>query len=127
MRFAMVMGTTLITVTLALGGVATAEPEWCDDGSPPPNDFRFRPTGIPSEVSSTEWIRSTTSGELDLAAGINTLEGGVAKGMRTALEKAGAKDTGDAPDRDADEERGRSDERGSLRPERSAGRGHSSR
>jgi hypothetical protein len=71
-----------------LGGEALAGPEWCDDGSPPPNDFRFRPTGAPSAGSSTAWLRSTTGGLLNLSLGINTLTGGVAHGMATALANA---------------------------------------
>lgn len=78
----------LVLTMAILGGQAAAGPEWCDSGSPPPNDFRFRPTGLGSFTSSLSWLRSTTSGTLDLAAGVNTLEGGVAKGMRTALEHA---------------------------------------
>jgi len=71
--------------------VALAGPEWCDDGSPPPNDFRFQPTGSASAVSSTSWLKSTTSGTLDLATRTNTLTGGVAKGMLTAILNAGAR------------------------------------
>jgi hypothetical protein len=71
-----------------LGGEALAGPEWCDDGSPPPNDFRLRPTGVPSAGSSTAWLGSTTGGVLILSLGINTLTGGVAHGMTTALEHA---------------------------------------
>lgn len=85
MRVAMVMGATVVALMLALGGTAAAGPEWCDDGSPPPNDWRFRKTGAPSDTSAMSWLRSTTSGVLVLSAGINTLEGGVAKGMRQAL------------------------------------------
>lgn len=100
------------------GGIALAGPEWCDDGSPPPNDWRFRMTGAPSSGSSTAWLNSTTGGTLDLSAGINTLEGGVAKGMLAALERAGAKVTG-RPDARAHPERER-DERAepSERPAR---------
>lgn len=79
---------TLLVTLLALGGPALAGPEWCDDGSPPPNDFRLRPTGTGSATSSMAWLGSTTSGTLDLPAGINTLQGGVAIGMRTALQNA---------------------------------------
>lgn len=71
-----------------MGGTASADPEWCDTGSPPPNDFRLRPTGGGSVDSSTSWLKSTTSGTLDLANGINTLEGGVARGQREALANA---------------------------------------
>lgn len=79
----------LVAMTLvATGGAASADPEWCDIGSPPPNDFRLRPTGPGSFDSSLGWLRSTTGGTLDLAAGVNTLEGGVAHGMRQALAQA---------------------------------------
>ncbi len=78
----------IVGMLLLGGGQALAGPEWCDEGSPPPNDFRFRPTGAQSWVSSTHWLSSTTSGELDLATGVNTLEGGVAKGLREAVEHA---------------------------------------
>lgn len=71
--------------------VAVAGPEWCDDGSPPPNDFRFRPTGTGSAGSSTSWLKSTTGGTIDLKTGLNTLVGGVAHGMRTAIAHAPAK------------------------------------
>lgn len=83
----------------AYATAALAGPEWCDDGSPPPNDWRFRPTGGPSAGSSTSWLRSTTSGTLDLATGVNTLEGGVALGMDTALRHAGTKEPGERPER----------------------------
>lgn len=79
---------------LALGilaltpGVALAGPEWCDSGSPPPNDFRFRMTGAPSARSSMSWLKSTTGGTIELSEEINTLEGGVAKGMMTAIAHA---------------------------------------
>ena len=79
-----------LAILPTLGSQALADPEWCDTGSPPPNDFRFRPTGGPSAGSSTAWLGSTTSGDLYLAQGINTLAGGVAKGMRTALLHAPA-------------------------------------
>jgi hypothetical protein len=80
---------------LALGilalapGVALAGPEWCDDGSPPPNDFRFRPTGPGSAGSATDWLHSTTGGTIDLSVGVNTLVGGVAHGMAEAIAHAG--------------------------------------
>ena len=92
---------TIVAVLLlpAFANSAAAGPEWCDSGSPPPNDFRFRPTGAPSAGSSTSWLNSTTSGELDLEAGINTLEGGVAIGMQTAIEHAGAKEPKPARER----------------------------
>jgi hypothetical protein len=75
----------VMTATLVSGGQALAGPEWCDDGSPPSNDFRHRPTGAGSGGSSLGWLSSATGGELDLAAGVNTLEGGVAHGMAMAL------------------------------------------
>ena len=73
---------------LAMSGSALAGPEWCDDGSPPPNDWRFRPTGPGSAGSTMGWLNSTTGGVIDLPAGINTLTGGVAKGMANAVEHA---------------------------------------
>ena len=78
---------------LAMGGSALAGPEWCDDGSPPPNDWRLRPTGGGSLVAPTNWLHSTTGGVLDLKAGINTLTGGVAYGMATAALNQRAYDT----------------------------------
>jgi hypothetical protein len=30
---------------LGVAGPAGADTEWCDSGSPPPNDFRLQPTG----------------------------------------------------------------------------------
>lgn len=77
-----------LVIMLGSAGVASADPEWCDYGSPPPNDFRLRPTGPGSETSSLGWLASTTGGTLDLANGINTLEGGVAKGMWQALSRS---------------------------------------
>jgi hypothetical protein len=73
---------------LLLGGQALAGPEWCDDGSPPPNDFRLRPTGTGSFTAPTSWLNSTTGGVLLLPEHINTLTGGVARGMAEALENA---------------------------------------
>jgi hypothetical protein len=75
------------------GGQALAAPEWCDAGSPPSNDFGFRPTGTGSATSSTSWIKSTTSGVIDLSLEINTLQGGVASGMAQALTNAQPYDT----------------------------------
>jgi hypothetical protein len=76
-----------------LGGQAAAGPEWCDAGSPPPNDFLFRPTGTGSVTSTMGWLGSTTSGVINLPAGINTLAGGVAHGMDQALLNARPYDT----------------------------------
>lgn len=92
MRIRRALATTTLTLAmlLAFGGAASADPEWCDTGSPPPNDFRLRPTGPGSFTSSLSWLRSTTGGTLDLAAGVNTLEGGVARGMWNALLRARA-------------------------------------
>ena len=75
------------------GGQALAAPEWCDAGSPPSNDFGFRPTGSGSATSSTAWVNSTTSGMIDLSLDINTLQGGVANGMAQALVNARPYDT----------------------------------
>ena len=86
---------TALVIALAMLALApepaAAGPEWCDDGSPPPNDFRFRMTGAPSAGSSTSWLRSTTGGAIDLSAGVNTLVGGVAHGMAQAIVHAGLK------------------------------------
>jgi hypothetical protein len=75
------------------GGQALAAPEWCDAGSPPSNDFGFRPTGVGSATSTMGWLNSTTSGVIDLSLGINTLQGGVATGMAQALANAQPYDT----------------------------------
>lgn len=101
--------TILTTLAVALlmpiaGGAASADVEWCDSGSPPPNDFRFRMTGAPSSTSSMSWLNSTTGGELDLAAGTNTLKGGVAKGMWTAIANAPSAYDTQVKERDDEEE-----------------------
>jgi hypothetical protein len=80
---------------LAAAGGAAAEAEWCDDGSPPPNDFRLQPTGTESATSEPAWLKSTDNGGPLLAAYADTgkvdvsqvsqLEGGVATGMTTAV------------------------------------------
>jgi hypothetical protein len=78
-----------------LAGAAGADAEWCDAGSPPPNDFRLQPTGGGSVGSPPAWLRSTDDGEALLAlyaslglidlSQVATLEGGVATGMGSAL------------------------------------------
>ncbi len=87
------LATALLATALLqlLATTALAGPEWCDDGSPPPNDFRFRTTGAPSDRSSTAWLRSTTSGTLAFSPYSNTLAGGVAHGMEEAIAHAGTK------------------------------------
>ena len=79
-----------------LATTALAGPDWCDDGSPPPNDFRFQQTGAQSYVSSKEWTRSITSGSLSVNGGAYTGDalGGVARGMTTATEHATRKGNG---------------------------------
>lgn len=76
----------------AYAAPALAGPEWCDDGSPPPNDWGFRKTGAQSDVSATSWLRSTSWGFAprpdDIRSAVRTLEGGVARGMATAIEHA---------------------------------------
>jgi hypothetical protein len=78
----------------AAGG-AGAEAEWCDDGSPPPNDFRLQPTGTGSAGSNSGWLKSTdngaplleaygATGQVDVSQ-VGQLQGGVANGMGTAL------------------------------------------
>ena len=89
-RFASAIVIALAMLALA-PEPAAAGPEWCDSGSPPPNDFRFRMTGAPSAGSSTSWLSSTTGGTISLAAGVNTLVGGVAHGMQQAIAHAGLK------------------------------------
>ncbi|HZP96525.1 MAG TPA: hypothetical protein VFC31_09350 [Candidatus Limnocylindria bacterium] len=79
---------------LLLGGPALAGTEWCDNGSPPPNDWRFRQTGGGSVDSPTAWIQSTTGGTLSFDPYVNTLTGGVAHGMTTALAHAPAQHVG---------------------------------
>lgn len=91
MRIPLIIAAAAISLN-ALGAVAAAGPEWCDDGSPPPNDWRFRKTGAPSDTSAMSWLNSTTAGTLSLRAGINTLEGGVADGMRRAMLRAPSQD-----------------------------------
>src|SRR5262245_10778303 len=95
----------LLAGALWLGGAggAAAEAEWCDDGSPPPNDFRLQPTGGYSDLAPPYWLRSTDNGDALLTIYILTgvldvsqvgqLSGGVATGMTTA---AGSTSTADA-------------------------------
>jgi hypothetical protein len=93
-RYLAVAGATVILAVAALP--AGAESEWCDVGSPPPNDFRLQQTGVASSTSSFDWLRSTDNGEAFLAEAketgtldvsqIPTLTGGVAFGMNTALD-----------------------------------------
>lgn len=91
MRIPMTIAAAVISLNV-LGAAAAAGPEWCDDGSPPPNDWVFRKTGAPSDTSAMSWLNSTTAGTLDLTAGINTLAGGVADGMRRAMLRAPSQD-----------------------------------
>lgn len=92
MRRALAASLLAILSLQLLGGVALAFPEWCDDGSPPPNDFGFRKTGSPSSVSKTDWLRSTdwtfTTTWSPRYAKDGDVHGGVAKGMREAIEHA---------------------------------------
>ena len=73
-----------------LAGPALAGPEWCDDGSPPPNDFGFRPTGSGSIVSSTAWVKSTSwlGTTFDRNNDLSSLSGGVVIGMHEAIDHA---------------------------------------
>ncbi len=91
MRRVLVSSVLVIVALQLLGTVALAGPEFCDDGSPPPNDFRFRPTGTGSAGSSTAWVKSTTSGSLTFSPYSNTLVGGVAHGMEEAIHHARTK------------------------------------
>lgn len=90
MRRALATSILAITAMQLLGTAALAGPEWCDDGSPPPNDFRFQRTGAASDRSPKEWLRSTTSGTLSFTSTTYTgdLRGGVAKGMTEAKDHA---------------------------------------
>lgn len=92
MRWLVIVPAVLLALAM-LGGQALAAPEWCDSGSPPSNDFGLRPTGAGSAGSTLGWLNSTTSGVIDVAAGINTLQGGVATGMAQALANARPWDT----------------------------------
>jgi hypothetical protein len=80
---------------LAVTGAAGAEAEWCDTGSPPPNDFRLQPTGEGSATSPPAWLQSTdnggalqatytATGQIDVSQ-VSQLQGGVATGMSTAV------------------------------------------
>jgi hypothetical protein len=80
---------------LAVAGAAGAEAEWCDTGSPPPNDFRLQPTGTGSASSPPAWLKSTdnggallatyaSTGQIDVSQ-VSQLQGGVATGMNTAV------------------------------------------
>lgn len=84
---------------LVIGAVPVlAESEWCDTGSPPPNDFCLRPTGVPSASAPPEWLHSTSGGSAVLAgyqatgsidrSQLATLQGGVANGMAHATANA---------------------------------------
>ena len=85
-------------LALALVGLSAtpvrAEVEWCEDGSPPANDFRLQPTGTASFRAPPYWLRSTdnggalltqylTTGSLDVTK-LSTLSGGVVTGMTHA-------------------------------------------
>ena len=91
----------LSAITLSMGllltfaAPAAAENEWCDDGSPPPNDFRVQATGAPSVTSSFNWLRSIDGGgtiyDAWMASGtdlglLQGTQGGVANGMANAQE-----------------------------------------
>ena len=88
-------------VWLGAAGAAGAA-EWCDDGSPPPNDFRLQPTGTGSATSEPAWLRSTengaamletyrSTGQVDVSQ-VPQLTGGVADGMTTAQTRTSTAD-----------------------------------
>ncbi len=110
----------VVVFSLLLGGTALADPEWCDDGSPPVNDWRLRPTDRHSFDSGTKWLHSTTGGVFDPSAGlpqgVSTLTGGVAHGMTEALEHARPYDT--LPVRDGRERAREHDRRDGANHER---------
>jgi hypothetical protein len=92
--------TVAAALWLGAAGTVAAEAEWCDSGSPPPNDFRLQPTGGGSASSSPAWLKSTNNGGALLASATATgqvdvsqvpqLQGGVANGMNTALQAQAA-------------------------------------
>ena len=88
MRRALMTSVLAVVALQLLATTAFAGLEWCDDGSPPPNDFRFRPTGSGSAGSSTAWLASTSGGTLSFSPYVNTLTGGVAHGMAEAIAQA---------------------------------------
>jgi hypothetical protein len=117
MRITIAVASAAIAVSLLVVSAPALAygPEWCDDGSPPPNDWRFRKTGGPSTTSSMNWLNSTTSGTLDLQSGTNTLQGGVAKGMWTATAHAPSQE--EIEDRDDDERDDEEEEKGEREEE----------
>jgi hypothetical protein len=97
MKRAIVTSVLAVAALQILATAALADSEWCDDGSPPPNDFRFRTTGTGSAGSSTAWLVSTSGGTLSFSPSyVNTLTGGVAHGMAEAIEHAGVKESAPA-------------------------------
>ncbi len=90
MRRAIVVSILALASLQLFATTALAGPDWCDDGSPPPNDFRFQQTGARSDRSPKEWLRSTTGGQLSFTTTTytGTLTGGVATGMEMAKEHA---------------------------------------
>jgi hypothetical protein len=53
-----------LCLSLALALPAAAESDWCDDGSPPTNDFRLQQTGVTSQTAAYTWLRSLNDGWL---------------------------------------------------------------
>jgi hypothetical protein len=47
-----------LCLSLFLAVPVATESEWCDDGSPPVNDYRIRQTGTASQTSAYSWLRS---------------------------------------------------------------------
>jgi hypothetical protein len=91
-RVAAALALAVLTLGGSVGSAAAAD--WCDEGSPPPNDFRLQPTGGNSNEAPPMWLRSTTNGDellqhYQATGGVDvsqmqTLSGGVASGMTQA-------------------------------------------
>ena len=83
-----------LAATLLIAAPVGAESEWCDDGSPPPNDFGVQQTGDASVTSSYNWLYSADGGAWiyqqwsqwspDLSL-LQQLIGGIVQGMLNAL------------------------------------------
>jgi hypothetical protein len=83
-----------LCLALVLAAPASAMNEWCDDGSPPPNDFGVQQTGVASVTSSYNWLYSAEGGAevyetwslwgTDLTL-LQRLIGGIVQGMFYAL------------------------------------------
>ncbi len=88
-RRALVTSVLAIAALQLLATTALAGPDWCDDGSPPPNDWGFQGTGGRSLTSPTSWLKSTSwSGGTYQLSDTTWLSGGTARGMKDAGDHA---------------------------------------